>query len=117
MRALPADSLAYLSETADGNVAFDAAAGAAGAAFGAAAAFGAGAGFAAAAGAGAAAGAAAGVAAGVAAASVPHSALRKSFHFWPFNVLAVCAALYLGYKMKVRGPNAWFNLKQAQRKN
>ena len=37
--------------------------------------------------AGAAAGAAAGgAAAGAAAASAPHSALRKSFHFWPFSV-------------------------------
>src|SRR5690349_10634097 len=34
------------------------------------------------------------VAAGVAAASVPHSALRKSFHFMPLSVPAVCAALY-----------------------
>lgn len=23
----------------------------------------------------------------------------------------ICAALYLEYKMKVRGPNAWFNIK------
>jgi hypothetical protein len=31
---------------------------------------------------------------GVADASVPHSALRKSFHFMPLSVPAVCAALY-----------------------
>ena len=35
------------------------------------------------------------VAAGAAAASAPHSALRKSFHFMPFTVPADCAALYL----------------------
>src|SRR5205085_3567927 len=35
------------------------------------------------------------VVAGVAAVSLPHCAFRKSFHFWLFNVPAVCAALYL----------------------
>src|SRR5436305_8793983 len=38
---------------------------------------------------------AAGAVAGAAAASPPHSALRKSFHFWPPSVPALCAALYL----------------------
>ena len=37
---------------------------------------------------------AAGAAAGAAAASLPHCSLRKSFHFWPLSVPAVCAALY-----------------------
>src|SRR5665213_3131863 len=39
-------------------------------------------------------GGAAGAAAGVAVASAPHSALRKSFHFWPLSVPAVLASLY-----------------------
>src|SRR5690348_12993614 len=91
MRALPADSLEYLAETADGKVAFDAAGGAIGGAGAGAAAvgFGAAAGFAAAVG-----GGAAGVA-GAAVASAAHSALRKSFHFMPLSVPAVCVALYL----------------------
>src|SRR5882757_7345184 len=87
MRALPSDSLEYFGSTALGNTASPIGAGAAA---GAAAVFGAAAGFAS-----AAFGAAAGAAAGVAAASDPHSALRKSFHFWPLSVPAVCAALYL----------------------
>ena len=83
MRALPALSLEYFGETAFGNTALPVAAGAdteaaAGLTAGAAA------GFEAAAGAGT--GAAAGV--GVAA-SVPHSALRKSFHFMPLRVPSV----------------------------
>src|SRR5258708_34557104 len=86
MRALPSDSLEYFGSTALGNTASPIGAGAAA---GAAAVFGAAAGFAS-----AAFGAAAGAAAGVAAASDPHSALRKSFHFWPLSVPAVCAALY-----------------------
>src|SRR5271155_384147 len=79
MRALPAFSLEYLDDNTPGNTAFPAAAGAAA---------GAGAGFAA-----AVAGAAAG--AGAAAASEAHSALRKSFHFWPLREPASLAALYL----------------------
>src|ERR1700710_1316490 len=82
MRALPSDSLEYFGSTALGNTASPIGAGAAA---GAAAVFGAAAGFAS---------AAFGAAAGVAAASDPHSALRKSFHFWPLRVPAVCAALY-----------------------
>src|SRR5215472_348325 len=81
MRALPAVSLAYFGSTADGKMALPVAAGAGGGA----ASF-----FAVVAGAGA--GAAAGAAAGVA--SAPHWALRKSFHFWPFNVPADFAAWY-----------------------
>src|SRR6476620_3805071 len=81
MRALPADSLEYFGATAAGNAAFPVDAGEA---------LGLAAGFAAAAAAGA---GAAGE--GVADASVPHSALRKSFHFMPLRVPAVCAALYL----------------------
>src|SRR5271168_4303279 len=71
MRALPAFSLEYLDDNTPGNTAFPA-----------------GAGFAA-----AVAGAAAG--AGAAAASEAHSALRKSFHFWPLREPASLAALYL----------------------
>src|SRR5947209_2027605 len=82
MRALPWVSLAYFGSTALGKTALPAAAGAAA---GVAAAFG----FA------STAFAAAGAVAGVAAVSLPHSALRKSFHFWPLSVPAVCAALYL----------------------
>ena len=99
IRALPAASPEYFEDTASGNLAFPVAAagaaagfaatGFAGAAAGAAAALGAGAGIAAGAGIGA------GAAAGVATASEPHSALRKSFHFWPLSVPAVCAVLYL----------------------
>src|SRR4051794_354191 len=89
MRPLPAVSLAYFGSTALGKTAGLAGADAAGvAAAGVAAAFGL------ASAALDAAGAAAGTAAGVAAASDPHSALRKSFHFWPLSVPAVCAALY-----------------------
>src|SRR6202012_3388142 len=73
----------YFGETAFGNVALPA--GIAGAGL-AAAAFGA---------AGGDAPPGAEAAAGFAAASDPHSALRKSFHFWPLSVPAVCAALYL----------------------
>jgi hypothetical protein len=40
-------------------------------------------------------GAAAGADVGVAVAFAPHSALRKSFHFIPWSVPAVCASLYL----------------------
>src|SRR6476469_3465325 len=95
MRALPADSLEYLAETADGKVAFDAAGAIVGAGAGAAAVgFGAGAGFAAAVG-GAAAGVAGAAEAGAAVAPAAHSVLRKSFHFAPLSVPAVCAALYL----------------------
>src|SRR5882724_5301040 len=84
MRPLPADSLEYFGSTADGYTAGPD--GAVGAAAGAASFFGlASAAF-------GAAGAAAGVAAGAAAASAPHSALRKSFHFWPLSVPAVLAA-------------------------
>lgn len=92
MRALPALSLEYFGETAFGNTALPGAAGVTdglaavvAAGFGGAAVDGAAAGFVAAAGAGA----------GAADASVPHSALRKSFHFTPLSVPAVCAALYL----------------------
>src|SRR6202021_900745 len=81
MRALPALSLAYFGSTADGNTALPTGAGKAGAASGFfATSLGAGAG--------------AGAAAGVAVASAPHSALRKSFHFWPLRVPADLAALY-----------------------
>src|SRR6202041_2381720 len=79
MRALPALSLAYFGSTADGNTALPTGIGRAGAASGF---------FATSLGAGA------GAAAGVAAASAPHSALRKSFHFWPLRVPADLAALY-----------------------
>src|ERR1700759_3520865 len=85
MRALPSDSLEYFGSTALGKTASPIGAGAAAVAAG----FGAAAGFA------SAAFGAAGAAAGVAAAAGPHSALRKSFHFWPLSVPAVCAALYL----------------------
>src|SRR5262249_9664637 len=85
MRALPADSFEYFGEIADGKLAFPddpmpvvwGRAGAASRPFGAAV-------FA----------SVAGVAAGAAEAVGPHSALRKSFHFVPFNVPADCAALY-----------------------
>src|ERR1700730_9703333 len=87
MRALPSDSLEYFRSTALGNTASPIGAGAAAGEPGVS---GSAAGFAS-----AAFGAAAGAAAGVAAASDPHSALRKSFHFWPLVVPAVCAALYL----------------------
>src|ERR1700733_14946176 len=81
MRALPALSLAYFGSTADGNTALPAGIEGAGAASGFfATSFGAGAG--------------AGAAAGVAVASAPHSALRKSFHFWPLSVPADVASLY-----------------------
>src|ERR1700722_5228229 len=79
MRALPADSFEYLESTALGNTALPTAAGAglgAGAAGGADAVAGAG-------------------AAVGAAASEPHCALRKSFHFMPFSEPASLAALYL----------------------
>ena len=68
MRALPADSLEYLGETAEGNVALPIATGA-GVAAGLAdvVAFGGGA-----------------AGAGSLAASAPHCAFRKSFHFMPF---------------------------------
>src|SRR5580704_4226313 len=79
MRALPADSFEYLALTPLGNTALPTATGAA---------VGAGA------GAGVAAGADAVVGAG-AAASEPHCALRKSFHFMPLREPASLAALYL----------------------
>src|SRR4051794_5723153 len=81
MRALPWVSFAYFGSTAVGKTALPAAAGAA-------------AGDAAAFGLASAAFAAAGDVADVAAASLLHSALRKSFHFWALSVPAVCAALY-----------------------
>src|SRR5271165_6501537 len=85
IRARCGFSCANFGSTAVGNTALPTATGAAGAAAGlASAAFGAA----------GAAGAAAG-AAGAAAASAPHSALRKSFHFWPLSVPAVLAAWYL----------------------
>ena len=90
MRALPALSLEYFGETAFGNTAL---LGVVGATEGLAAVVAAG--FAGSAGSAAGLVAAAGAAAGVADASVPHSALRKSFHFVPLSVPAVCAALYL----------------------
>src|ERR1700722_10630947 len=81
MRALPAESLEYFELTALGKTALPTATGAAD-------------------GAGAAAGADevddAGAAAGAAATeSVPHWALRKSFHFMPLSEPSVLAALYL----------------------
>ena len=92
MRALPADSLEYFGETALGKTALPIASAAveAGLVVVAAAGF-------AGAGDGAAVGlvTAAGVDAGAADASELHSALRKSFHFMPLRVPAVCAALYL----------------------
>lgn len=90
MRALPALSVEYFGETAFGNTALlDVAGATEGLVVVVAVGF--------AGGAGAVAGlvAAAGAAAGVADASAPHSALRKSFHFMPLSVPAVCAALYL----------------------
>ena len=81
MRALPADSLEYLGDTADGNTAFPVAAGA-----GAAAGFTAGFGDGVSAGGGA--------VGGASVASVPHWAFRKLFHFIPFRVPASLAALY-----------------------
>jgi hypothetical protein len=98
IRALPADSLECLEETAFGNTALPVAAGAG---------IGAGAGLAVvvlvafvAAGAGGAAGLAvvvgwAAAGAGAAVASARHCALRKSFHFMPLSVPASLAALYL----------------------
>src|ERR1700754_62514 len=80
MRALPSVSLEYFGSPALGNPAPPIGAAAAG--------FGAAAGFA------SAAFGPAGAAAGVAAASDPHSALRKSFHFLPLSVAAGFAALY-----------------------
>jgi len=86
MRALPADSLEYFGDTAEGKTALAAGTGAvAGAATGFVA--GVAAGFAA--GTGGAAGT------GAADVSVAHSAFRKSFHFMPLSVPAVWAALYL----------------------
>src|SRR5580693_2935217 len=78
MRALPAESLEYLELTALGNTALPTATGAA---------------VGAEAGAGAGAGAGADAVVG-AAASEPHCALRKSFHFMPLSVPASLAALY-----------------------
>src|SRR6202161_3274740 len=75
MRALPAESLEYLELTALGNTALPTATGAA-------------------VGAGAGAGAGADAVVG-AAASEPHCALRKSFHFMPLSEPASLAALYL----------------------
>tara|TARA_R110000868_G_scaffold133329_1_gene344900 strand:+ start:1568 stop:1900 length:333 start_codon:yes stop_codon:yes gene_type:complete len=43
--------------------------------------------------------------------------VERYFSKYIANGEFICAALYLGYKMKVRGPNAWFNIKQVQRKN
>jgi hypothetical protein len=81
MRALPADSVEYFGDTADGKTA--SVAGGRVAAVGAVVA-------------GGAAGApAAGALVGSAAAPLPHSAFRKSFHFIPFSVPDSCAALYL----------------------
>src|SRR5215510_16548283 len=87
MRALPAGSFEYFGATADGKVAVPAEPTPVvvavppplGAAALGAAAFVSG----------------AGVPAGVADAVGPHSALRKSAHFIPFDVPADCAALYL----------------------
>src|SRR6185312_1843856 len=86
--ALPADSVEYFGATADGKTASDGRAGAVAA--GRAAVVVAG-------GAAPVAGAApaAGAVEGNAEAPVPHSALRKSFHFIPFNAPESCAALYL----------------------
>ena len=92
MRALPAGSLEYFGDTALGNTALPIAVGA-GPAAAAGLAVVVAAGLATGAGGGAA--TAAGVDAGAADASVPHSALRKSFHFVPLRVPAACAALYL----------------------
>jgi hypothetical protein len=89
MRALPALSLEYFGETAFGNTALLGVAGATEGLVVVAV------GFVGRAGAAAGLVAAAGAAAGVADASAPHSALRKSFHFMPLRVQAVCAALYL----------------------
>src|SRR5215510_15949525 len=85
MRALPAGSFEYFGETADGKAAVPGEpmpvvwgrAGAVSPPLGAAA-------FA----------SVAGVPAGAADAVGPHSALRKSLQFFPFNVPADCAALY-----------------------
>src|SRR5947207_12807130 len=89
-RARPGFSWENFGSTAVGNTALPTSTGAVA---GAAAVFGAGAGLASVAfGAAGAGGAAAGAAAGVAVASAPHSALRKSFHFWPLSVPAVLAA-------------------------
>src|SRR5450432_952060 len=87
MRALPALSLAYFGSSALGNTALPVIAGAGGRASGAAS-------FASFLGLASAAFGAAGAAAGVAVASALHSALRKSFHFWPFRVPPSLAALY-----------------------
>ena len=84
MRALPALSLEYFGETAFGNTAL---LGVAGATEGLVVVVAVG--FA------GRAGAAAGLVATTGDESVPHSALRKSFHFMPLTVPAVCAALYL----------------------
>ncbi len=90
MRAFPALSLEYFGETAFGNAAV---LGVAGTTEGLVVVVVVG--FAGRAGAAAGLVAAAGASAGVADASAPHSALRKSFHFMPLSVPAVCAALYL----------------------
>jgi hypothetical protein len=92
MRALPADSVEYFDETEFGKTALLGAE--VGAAVGLAAVV-AGLDVAGAVGAGVDVGEAAGVAAGGTDAVEPHSALRKSFHFMPLRVPAVCAALYL----------------------
>jgi hypothetical protein len=39
-------------------------------------------------------------------------AVEHHFNEYIANGEFICAALYLGYKMKVRGPNAWFNIKK-----
>ena len=42
--------------------------------------------------------------------------VERHFNEYISNGEFICAALYLGYKMKVSGPNAWFNIKQLPRK-
>jgi hypothetical protein len=82
MRALPALSLEYFGKTAFGNTASLGVAGAEGLPVAVAGGFA------------GRTGAAAGLVATTGDDPVPHSALRKSFHFMPLSVPAVCAALY-----------------------
>src|SRR5258708_22828470 len=93
MRALPALSLAYFGSSALGNTALPVAAGAGAGAAGAVS-FTSFLGLASAAFGSAGAAGAAGAAAGGAVAAAPHSALRESFHLWPFRVAPSLVALY-----------------------
>jgi hypothetical protein len=42
--------------------------------------------------------------------------VERYFNEYISNGEFICAALYLKYKMKIRGPNAWFNIKTLKEK-